>query len=127
MSKSKTATYFYFGTFLSSVGSMTLAVCLVAFMLKEGFSLLKVSIIIGLSRFLPVLISTFIRQKVDSLSPKHTIIFTEIGAALASMLLFFSWEMRAENYYIILTTLIIKSGFTSFQTGSVHSARPTLV
>ncbi len=118
ISKKQTPFYFYLGTLLSSVGSMTLVVSLLAFMLKNQFSLLQISVIIGLSRFLPVVVSVFLGHKTDSLSPKKIIVFAEIGAATASLFLFYSWEVLDKNYYFILIAMILRSLFTSIQNGS---------
>ena len=118
ISKKHTSSFFYFGTLLSSVGSMTLTISLIAFMLKSGFSLLQVSIIIGASRFIPVIVSVVYGHKFDEYAPRKLIIWTEVLASLASVLLFFNWQFFDKNYALILLAMLLRVLFTSAQTGS---------
>lgn len=48
---------FYLGTLVSSVGSFTFNVCLVAFMVRARFDLFHVSLILGLQRLIPVVVT----------------------------------------------------------------------
>lgn len=109
---------FYFGTLLSSVGSMTLTISMIAFMLKSGFSLLQISIIIGTSRLVPVVVSIFFGHTFDAYSPRKTILVTEVLASLASLLLLSGWQMFDKSYYVILAAMLLRILFTSMQTGS---------
>lgn len=118
ISKKHTSSFFYFGTLLSSVGSMTLTISLIAFMLKSGFSLLQVSIIIGASRFIPVIVSVVYGHKFDEFAPRKLILWTEVLASLASVLLFFNWNFLDKNYALILLAMLLRVLFTSAQTGS---------
>ena len=119
LSRSKSfSSFFYGGALLSSIGSMTLTVSLIGFMLKNNFSLFEVGIVTGLSRLIPILVSTFFGQLADKWSPRSVIIFTEIGAALTSIGLFVGWQRGHDGYLLILAFMILRAVFVSFQTGS---------
>lgn len=118
ISSKQTSNLFYLGTLISSVGSMALSVALVGFMLGRGFDLFQVGLVIGVSRFVPVLISIFVGHRLDAFSPRLTLLVTEIAASLASILLFVGWNLFEGNFGFILTAMILRSVFTSAQTGS---------
>ena len=50
---------FFCGLLISSIGSMTFTIGLIVFMAKFGYSLFQISLIIGLARLVPVLVSIF--------------------------------------------------------------------
>lgn len=87
-------------------------------MLKSGFSLLQISIIIGTSRLVPVVVSIFFGHKFDEYSPRKTILVTEVLASLASLLLLAGWQIFDKSYYVILAAMLLRILFTSMQTGS---------
>ena len=118
ISAKQTSALFYLGTLISSVGSMALAIALVGFMLAGGFDLLKIGLVIGISRFVPVLISIFVGHRLDAYSPRWTLLVTEVAASFASILLFVGWNSLDKNFSFILVAMVLRSIFTSAQTGS---------
>lgn len=87
-------------------------------MLKSGQDLFSASLILGLSRFIPMIISTFWGQLADRLPPKPTIIVAEILATLASLGILFSWQKGLDSYWFLLVFCVIKSCIATFQVGS---------
>jgi hypothetical protein len=63
--KKSTALLFYSGTLISSIGNLVFSICLLAFMLNSGYDLFSASLIIGLSRLIPVAIQTFWGQMLE--------------------------------------------------------------
>ena len=109
---------FYLGTLVSSVGSMTFNVCLIAFMIKAGFGLADASLIIGLQRLIPVIVTALWGQHTDHLSPRRTVIACELVAALSSILLLQIWGGPNSHYESILVLCVLRAVVVSFQTGS---------
>jgi hypothetical protein len=118
MKKSLTAPLFYLGTFLSSAGSLTFNLCLVAFMLGAGFPLFQVSLILGLQRFVPVLVMGIWGHATDRLNPRMTVIVLEVAAALSSFALLILWKGAETNYLSFLVVCVVRSVMSNFQTGS---------
>lgn len=114
----RTPAFFYLGTLISSVGNMTLSVSLIAFMLKGGFSLLQVGTIVGLSRFLPLLVSVLLGHRLDGLSPRKLILWAELGAGASSLLLLLEWTYLGQSFPVLLAAMVFRAFFTSIQTGS---------
>jgi len=109
---------FYFGTLISSVGTFAFNLSLIAFMLKSGFHLGEASLIIGLQRFIPVLIMGLWGQYTDKWSPKATVAVAETIAALTSMALIFIWIGSETNYFLLASVCILRSVVVSIQVGS---------
>jgi MFS family permease len=116
--QNKSAAKFYMGTLLSSVGSMTFTVSLLAFMLKENFSLFQASLILGASRLIPILISKILGGKADEYSPKTVVLVTEIGTALSSIGILFSWLQGKDSYWLLFLFSVTRAMLMSFQNGS---------
>ncbi|MEK6774181.1 MAG: hypothetical protein AABY64_09585 [Bdellovibrionota bacterium] len=116
--KNKSALLFYLGTLISSVGSLAFTICLLAFMLKDGTELFYASLIIGLSRLIPVVISTLWGQAADQLPPKLTVLVTELLAATASFGILLSWNHGKGAYWLLLIFCVLKSSVVTFQAGS---------
>lgn len=112
------AFWFYFGTLISSVGSFSFNICLVAFMTNAGFDLFHVSLILGLQRLAPIVVATLFGHRTDELSPRLTIVAAEIGAALASVGILFAWARGVEGYWFLLAFSLVKTSIVSFQVGS---------
>lgn len=100
------------------MGSMTFNVCLVAFMLQTNFHLAEISLILGLQRFVPVLIMGIWGHLTDRLNPRLTIIVLEVGAAVASLGLLALWQGRQTNYWGFLVLCVVRAIMVNFQTGS---------
>lgn len=109
---------FYIGTLVSSVGNMTFNVCLIAFMIKAGFGLADASLIIGLQRLVPVIVTAFWGQHTDRFSPRATVIVCELVAALSSVLLLKIWSGPSSHYVFVLLLCVLRAVVVSFQTGS---------
>lgn len=109
---------FYLGTLVSSVGSLSFNVCLIAFMVKAGFGLADASLIIGLQRLIPVIVTALWGQHTDRFSPRKTVIACELVAALSSILLLKIWNGSNSHYISILALCVLRAVVVSFQTGS---------
>jgi MFS family permease len=116
--KKNSAILFYSGTLISSIGSMTFTICLLAFMLKLGHELFYVSLILGLSRLIPVAFSTLWGQFTDKLPPRSTVIATELLAAAMSLGILLSWNYGKEAYWFLLVFCVLKGSIVTFQGGS---------
>lgn len=116
--KNNSALLFYSGTLISSIGSMAFNICLLAFMLKDGHELFYASLIIGLSRLIPVLVSAFWGQLADELPPKTTVIISELLAAAASFGILLSWNQGKDLYWPLLIFCVLKASIVTFQAGS---------
>lgn len=116
--RSNPVTAFYAGILISSIGSMTFLISLVAFMMKGGFSLFQVGLVLGLPRIVPVAFNVFLGQVIDRLPPKRTVIVTEIGAALASVGIYFAWVQGTHGFIALLVLSIGKAGVLALQGGS---------
>ncbi len=112
------APIYYFGTLISSIGSLTFNVCLIAFMIQEGFSLAQASLIIGLQRLVPVIIMGAFGHLTDQLPAKRTVITCELIAAVASLLLFWIWRGENTEYHFLVLLCVARAVVISFQSGS---------
>ncbi len=110
--------FFYFGTLVSSIGSFTFNICLIAFMVRSGFDLFHVSLILGLQRLVPVFITGVLGHRTDSFSPRQTVILAELGAALATFGIFWAWSKGNPGYGFLLAFTLLKTSIVSFQIGS---------
>ncbi len=97
---------------------MTFTISILGFMLLEGFDLFQASLIIGASKLVPILISTFFGDKADQLSPRKTIVLTEFGAALCSLGVLWSWDHGTQAYWYLASFAVFRSVLLSFQSGS---------
>lgn len=109
---------FYFGTLVSSVGSLTFNLCLIAFMLKAGFSLGHATVILGLQRLIPALFMGIWGHLTDSLPPRLTVVVIEAIAAVLSGILLFLWKESDTAYIIFAGISILRATIATFQTGS---------
>jgi hypothetical protein len=87
-------------------------------MLQAGFPLFKVSLILGLQRFLPVFILGLWGHFTDRLNPRRTVIALEISAAILSVVLLRLWNGAATDYLAFLMVCVTRAVMTNFQTGS---------
>jgi hypothetical protein len=114
----KAALWFYIGTLISSVGSFTFNICLVAFMVKGGYDLFHVSLILGLQRLVPLFVSGLLGHYTDALSAKMTVVFAEIGAAFATFGILWAWDQGASAYWYLVAYTLLKTSIVAFQAGS---------
>ncbi len=84
---------------MSSVGSLTLTVCLIAFMAKAGYSFVQIGLLVGSARIVPVIINLFFGELADRLSPKKIVFWSELCAGLASVGLYFAWVKGPSYFY----------------------------
>ena len=87
-------------------------------MLKDGHELFYASLIIGLSRLIPVAISTLWGQLADQLPPRPTVVISELLAAAMSLGILFSWNYGKDAYWILLFFCVMKVSISTFQGGS---------
>ena len=112
------ASLFYSGILISSLGTFAFNLSLVAFMLKAGFSLANVTLILALQRFVPTAFVGIWGHLTDNISPRRLIAFAEAFAFLASIALFFIWKGPETGYLALLLVCVIRSTVVSFQIGS---------
>jgi hypothetical protein len=112
------AAFFYLGTLISSIGSFTFNICLIAFMIRAGFDLFHVSLILGLQRLVPILISASLGHRTDSFSPRLTVVFAELGAAAATFGILWSWSLGNKGYWALVAFSLLKTSVVAFQLGS---------
>ncbi len=112
------APLFYLGTLISSVGSLTFSVCLIAFMLQSGFELWQASLIVGFQRLIPVVATGIWGHLTDELKPQLTIFWCEIVAAFTSVALLIIWKANSTPYLMLLALCVARAVIVSFQTGS---------
>jgi hypothetical protein len=112
------AAFFYLGTLISSIGSFTFNICLIAFMIRAGFDLFHVSLILGLQRLVPILISASLGHRTDSFSPRLTVVFAELGAAAATFGILWSWSLGNKDYWALVAFSLLKTSVVAFQLGS---------
>lgn len=118
MNKNLAAPAFYLGTLISSVGSLTFNVCLIAFMIQAGFDLGEASLIIGLQRLVPVIVIGAWGHLTDRFPAKSTVIICELIAAVASFLLLKIWHGASTQYPLLVLLCVARAVVVSFQTGS---------
>lgn len=118
MKKERVAPLFYFGMLISSVGSFAYGMSLIAFMLKSGFELWQASLIIGLTRFVPVVTTALWGHLTDVLPARKTVAVAEGIAGLTSAALLLIWSDANTNYPLLVVVCILRSIVVSFQTGS---------
>ena len=114
----RSAILFYSGTLISSIGSYVFNICLIAFMAKAGFDLFHVSLILGLQRLVPILITGVLGQYTDRVSPRQAVVALELGAAVASFGTLWAWKQGVGGYAFLLVFTLLKSSFAAFQLGS---------
>jgi hypothetical protein len=118
MTKSWVAPLFYFSTLISSIGSLTFNLCMIAFMLNAGFHLGEATLILGLQRLIPAIIVGIWGHITDSLPPRLTVVFVEVMAAVLSTALFYFWDGGNTHYLMFASIAILRAALTNFQTGS---------
>src|SRR5688500_10948460 len=112
------AAWFYFGTLVSSIGSFAFNICLIAFMLRAGYDLFFVSLILGAQRLLPIAVAALYGHLTDRLPPRRTVICAELAAAAATLGILGAWSRGPEAYWFFATFCILKASIMSFQLGS---------
>ena len=109
---------FFAGLLISSVGGMTFTIGLIVFMMRAGFDLFQVSIILGLSRLIPILVSTLLGDIADRTSAKRMVLFTELVAGFSSVGILWSWSRPGHAYLGLATMTVIRSVVLAIQSGS---------
>jgi hypothetical protein len=89
-------TRFLLGTLLSSVGSMTCTVALVAYLLRIGQGLETVGAILGLSRIASALTSMAVARVADAWSPRAFVLSSEAAAALTTVAMLVTLPAQGE-------------------------------
>ena len=78
------AFWFYSGTLLSSIGSFAFNICLIAFMTKAAYGLFEISLILGLQRLIPLLITGLTGHLTDRIAPRLNVVLSEFIAAITT-------------------------------------------
>lgn len=112
------APLFYTGTLISSIGSFAFNLALIAFMLQSGFHLGHASLIIGLQRLVPVIVTGVWGHFTDNLPARMTVIVAEVIAAVSSIVLLAIWSDGSTNYALLATVCVVRAVVVSFQMGS---------
>lgn len=112
------AGFFYAGTLLSSIGSMTFTICLTAFMLQGGSPLMIIGISIAANRLIPLLVNLIWGDLADRQDPRHIILVTEALASALSVCLLFSWNQDSDWFWGFLALLVARSSVVVLQTGA---------
>lgn len=109
---------FYLSTLISSIGSLTFNLCMIAFMLESGFNLGQATLILGLQRLISAVVVGIWGHFTDLLPPKRTVVIVEIIAAVFSVLLLLLWKGAETNYLAFAIISIIRTTVAAFQAGS---------
>jgi|GEM_PF-1614302 len=117
MNQQKLASAFYFGTFLSSVGNMTFTLLAVTFMLKASYTLSDVALLVGLSRFFPLLTTALLGHLADQIHPKRIVLFSEIIALTLSLGILLAWNIGRGGYLFFVGLVVLRACVMSIQNG----------
>ena len=112
------APLFYSGTLISSIGSFTFNLCLIAFMVKAGFPLVNATLIFALQRIVPLLVIGSVGHLTDRFPGRPTVYVSEAIAGVASLGLLAIWNGLETNYLLLVSLCVIRSIVVAFQTGS---------
>ncbi len=112
------APIFYSGTLISSVGSFTFNLCMIAFMVKAGFPLVDATLIFALQRIIPLIVIGIMGHLTDRFPAKPTVYISEAIAGISSIALLFIWKGIDTNYSLLIALCVIRSIVVAFQTGS---------
>jgi MFS family permease len=116
--RSTIAPLFYFGMLVSSVGTFAFSMALIAFMLQSGFPLWQATLIIGLRRFVPVVMTGIWGHLTDAVPARMTVAVAEGIAALTSIVLLLIWHGSSTNYPLLVAIIVARNVVVAFQTGS---------
>jgi hypothetical protein len=112
------APIFYSGTLISSIGSFTFNLCMIAFMVKAGFPLVDATLIFALQRIIPLIVIGIMGHLTDRFPAKPTVYISEAIAGVSSVGLLFIWKGIDTNYSLLVALCVIRSVVVAFQTGS---------
>ena len=121
----RSAILFYSGTLISSIGSYVFNICLIAFMAKAGFDLFHVSLILGLQRLVPILITGVLGQYTDRVSPRQAVVALELGAAVASFRDALGLETRSRRLCVparVYASQVLVRGFSAREQSKTDQA-----
>ncbi|MGK5082407.1 hypothetical protein WDW37_03800 [Bdellovibrionota bacterium FG-1] len=115
------AVFYCAGLFTSSFGSLTYAAALPALFFKLGVSPFYIGTLIGVMRLVNFMMNLSLGHIGDIISPKKVMIFCEIGAAVASSLIFWSWwKYGLSGLTPFFLANLLRVAFTSLQSGSIQ-------
>jgi len=119
--KQLSAFLFLLGIFISSIGSTTFIIGLMAFPLKMGVSAAIIGAAIGTARITGVLVNFFWGPIGDRVNPRKLILIGEIGALLCSVVvLATSIHLTNDNYLLFIIAVGARSIFTGIQSASIQ-------
>jgi MFS family permease len=98
---------FLIGAFISSLGSQTFMISLIAFMKAANYTLWQIGLIIGSMQFANMIINLLLGDTADRISPRKLVLWTEISAAITAGLLAWTWTKGPAyfDYFLILAVL----------------------
>lgn len=109
------------GIFISSLGSMTYAATLPAVLFSLDISTAFIGLLIGSMRINSFLVNSFLGDIGDRVNPRKVLIYCEVGAAVASILILLSWAIWSDKWLIpFFIANNVRVFFTALQTGSVQ-------
>jgi hypothetical protein len=118
--KTQSARAFLIGTFISSLGSMTLFICLMAFMHQAGHSMLNISLVVGGSRFITLIVSVLGGHIADRIPAKKLILWTEMISAAVSGALAWTWSQGLDGYRSFLLVFLLRTALLTVQQPGRH-------
>lgn len=119
-------TRFFSGTLLSSIGSMTCTVALVAYLLQIGQGLETVGAILGLSRIASAITSMAVAKLSDTWSPRAFVLGAETAAALMTVAMFATLPAQGEPVLAFGLAYAIRTCIVGAQAGARGKLSKTL-
>lgn len=101
---------------MSSLGSVTFFICLMAALLNRGMGPDLVSLVIAIPRLTSVAILTFFGPKLDGWPIRRFLILTEGLAAFLSVLILVLWPKIEDFFIVFLICLSLRSALINLQT-----------
>lgn len=106
---------FYFGTFISSLGSQTFSIGLIAFMKAAGYSLWRIGFVIGAMQAANIFVTLLWGETADRLPPKKVVIWTELASILIAPLLAWSWAKGPDYFSWLLFAAVLRASILAVQ------------
>ncbi|MDH4466817.1 MAG: ABC transporter substrate-binding protein [Bacteriovoracaceae bacterium] len=110
------AKMFLFGSFLTSLGSTTYIISLLAFSSEIGLPLWAIGVTIGLLRITGFVVNNFLGHAADKIDPIKLLVSCELIAGILSLFLALSSNLFSENiFFPFFFATTLKSLFTALQ------------
>lgn len=122
----KATTRFFLGTLLSSVGSMTCTVAMVAYLLRIGQGLETIGAILGLSRIASAMTSMVVARVADAWSPRAFVLIAETAAGLATVAMLATLPAQGEPVMAFGLAYALRTCIVGAQAGARGKLSKTL-